>query len=86
MNNVKHDTKIGMALTESELEDIITCVDEVQQRMDTSRDKGWGTKFNVLIINRLKGLLNDLISVQDKNNSGETAYEELPKENCEVCE
>jgi len=87
MKNVdNYAGKIGLALAPSELEDIITCIDEVQQRMDTSRDKGWGTKFSVQIIGRLKKLLDELVSIKDKNNNSGVVYEGLPKEDCEICD
>lgn len=87
MKKVKHDTKIGLALTKSELSDIITCVDEIQQRMEVSRDKGWGTQFNGQIISRLQGLLKDLKTVQEQPmETGAVEYEGLPKEDCEICD
>ena len=77
-----------MALAPSELEDIISCVDEVQQRMDVTRDKGWGSNFNAQIIKRLQVLVSDLknINTETSNKGEDNEYEGLPKEHCEVCE
>ena len=86
----RYDNKIGLALTKDEFSDIISCVDEVQQRMDVTRDKGWGSNFNAQIIERLQSLVRDLKKIKvdavKTGESDEQEYKGLPKEHCEVCE
>jgi len=94
MKLVKQSEKIGLALTENELDDIVNCVEEVATRMDVTADKGWGTPFIKNQVSKLKVLALDLQKIRDKyqdtkgvtNENCKIEYEGLPEENCNECD
>ena len=95
MKTLEHKEKIGLALTEDELDNIVKCVEEVAVRMDVSADKGWGTPFIKKQVKLLEALSHDLRKVYDnwkrkeqlnEEEKCEVEYEGLPEENCENCE
>ena len=95
MKTLQHNEKIGIALTEDELDNIVKCVEEVAVRMDVSADKGWGTPFIKKQVKLLESLSLELRKIYDnykrkeqinEASNCEVEYKGLPEENCESCD